>query len=128
MVEPMSNLGIPASQAVLTPRIQRIADSETSRADAPSSPKEVTTDQELLDAYSRAVIQVVDTVSLAVVNIGVGRATPRGEQSGAGSGVVIAPDGYIVTNSHVVHGASRLTIAFTDGSMRAATVVGTDPP
>jgi S1-C subfamily serine protease len=85
-------------------------------------------DRELLDAYSRAVVQVVDAVGPAVVNIGVGRATRRGEQNGAGSGVVIAPDGYILTNSHVVHGATRLTIAFTDGSTRAASVVGTDPP
>jgi S1-C subfamily serine protease len=89
---------------------------------------EPTSDQELLDAYSRAVVHVVDAVGPAVVNIGVGRKTRRGEQSGAGSGVVIAPDGYILTNSHVVHGATRLTIAFTDGSTRAATLVGTDPP
>ncbi len=89
---------------------------------------EPASDRELLDAYSRAVIQVVDMVGPAVVNIGVGRATRRGEQNGAGSGVVIAPDGYILTNSHVVHGATRLTITFTDGSTRAASVVGTDPP
>src|SRR6266481_8503695 len=85
--------------------------------DQPVSPaNETTADQQLLDAYSRAVIHVVDTVGPAVVNIGVGRSTRRGEQSGAGSGVVIAPDGYILTNSHVVDGASRLTITFTDGS------------
>jgi len=89
---------------------------------------EPASDRELLDAYSRAVIQVVDTVGPAVVNIGVGRTTRRGEQNGAGSGVVIAPDGYILTNSHVVHDATRLTITFTDGSTRAASVVGTDPP
>lgn len=89
---------------------------------------ETASDRELLDAYSRAVIHVVDAVGPAVVNIGVGRATRRGEQSGAGSGVVIAPDGYILTNSHVAHGATRLAITFTDGSTRPATVVGTDPP
>lgn len=85
------------------------------------------TDQALLDAYSRAVIHVVDTVGPAVVNISVARATTRGEQSGAGSGVVIAPDGYLLTNSHVVTGATRLTVGFTDGTTRPATVVGADP-
>src|SRR5437762_10954254 len=105
------------------PRVRLIGDSDTARTHA-SPRNEPSADQELLDAYSRAVIHVVDMVGPAVVNIGVGRATPRGEQSGAGSGVVIAPDGYILTNSHVVHGASRLTIAITDGSTPAATVVG----
>jgi S1-C subfamily serine protease len=98
---------------------------ELRAAAAPGAPN---TDQQLLDAYSRAVIHVVDTVGPAVVNIAVGRATPRGEQQGAGSGVVIAPDGYILTNSHVVHGAARLTVGFTDGTTRQALVVGTDPP
>jgi S1-C subfamily serine protease len=85
-------------------------------------------DMELLDAYSRAVIHVVDAVGPAVVNIAVDRISRRGEQHGAGSGVVIAPDGYILTNSHVVHGASHLTVGFTDGSTREARVIGTDPP
>jgi S1-C subfamily serine protease len=84
-------------------------------------------DMELLDAYSRAVVHVVDSVGPAVVNIAVGRTTRRGEQRGAGSGVVVAPDGYILTNSHVVRGATQLTVGFTDGSTREARVIGTDP-
>jgi S1-C subfamily serine protease len=108
-------------------RFRLVSTGDPDRASA-EPPRDAATDQELLDAYSRAVIHVVDTVGPAVVNIGVGRATRRGEQSGAGSGVVIAPDGYILTNSHVVHGATRLAITFTDGSTRAASVVGTDPP
>lgn len=122
----MPNPNLPSYRSY-RPRLRLIASSDPDRAGgAPVA--EAGSDQELLDAYSRAVIHVVDTVGPAVVNIGVGRATRRGEQSGAGSGVVIAPDGYILTNSHVVHGATRLTITFTDGSTRAATVVGTDPP
>jgi S1-C subfamily serine protease len=64
-----------------------------------------TSDVELLDAYSRAVIKVVDTVGPAVVSISVGKQTSKREpdEVGAGSGVVIAPDGYILTNDHVVH-------------------------
>ncbi len=87
------------------------------------------TDVELLDAYSRAVITVVDTVGPAVVSIAVGKPTPTegGEQVGAGSGVVIAPDGYILTNQHVVHGAKRLTVLFTSGQQAEATLVGEDP-
>lgn len=84
-------------------------------------------DLQLLDAYSRAVVHVVETVGPAVVNIAVGRATRHGEMHGAGSGVVIAPDGYILTNSHVVHGATQLRAAFTDGSTQEARLIGADP-
>ena len=112
---------------VLRSRFRPIAADDVDRA-AAAQVGATSPDSELLDAYSRAVIHVVDSVGPAVVNIGVARPSRRGERSGAGSGVVIAPDGYILTNSHVVHGATRLTITFTDGSTRAASVVGTDPP
>ncbi|HJV64498.1 MAG TPA: trypsin-like peptidase domain-containing protein [Geomonas sp.] len=84
---------------------------------------------ELLDAYSRAVITVVDTVGPAVVGISVrtsaNQAAP--EQRGAGSGIIIAPDGYILTNDHVVQGADLLAVTLQDGSTLEATLVGTDP-
>jgi len=86
-------------------------------------------DVELLDAYSKAVITVVDTVGPAVTSISVGKQI-RGsepEQVGAGSGVIIAPDGYILTNDHVVHNAKQLTVTLTDGRTLGATLVGTDP-
>lgn len=85
-------------------------------------------DAELLDAYSRAVIHVVDTVGPAVVSIdfGRGREDYAGEQVGAGSGVTIAPDGYILTNQHVVHQARNLAVTLTDGATVPATVVGED--
>ncbi len=86
-------------------------------------------DVQLLDAYSQAVITVVDAVGPAVVGIVAG-AQPRGtesEQIGAGSGVLIAPDGYILTNDHVVHNAQQLSITLTDGTSLPATLVGTDP-
>ena len=88
-----------------------------------------TSDVELLDAYSRAVIKVVDTVGPAVVSISVGKQTSKREpdEVGAGSGVVIAPDGYILTNDHVVHNAKRLTATLADGTSLEATLVGTDP-
>ena len=76
-----------------------------------------------LDAYSEAVVRVAETVGPAVVNITAihrGTAPTRQgpvpfEQPGGGSGVLIAPDGYVLTNSHVVHGAARLEVALADG-------------
>lgn len=84
---------------------------------------------DILDAYSRAVISVVETVGTSVVSISVGkRGSSQGiEPVGAGSGTVIAPDGYILTNDHVVHGAKRLMVTFTDGTSVPASLVGTDP-
>lgn len=87
-------------------------------------------DVELLDAYSRAVITVVETVGPAVVSITVDKAAignGAGEQMGAGSGVVVAPDGYILTNHHVVQQARRLGVTFTDGGRTEAMLVGADP-
>ncbi len=87
------------------------------------------TDVELLDAYSRAVISVVETVGPAVVGISIGREGTQEAflQTGAGSGTIIAPDGYILTNDHVVSRAEKLTAILADGRKLAATLVGTDP-
>jgi serine protease Do len=90
--------------------------------DARSS-DEAPKDEELLDAYSRAVVQVVERVGPAVVSIG--RSSRRGP-AGAGSGVVFTPDGYVLTNAHVAAGAHQLELGFTDGSTCAAQLVGVD--
>ncbi len=89
-------------------------------------------DVELLDAYSRAVVGVVEKVGPAVVSIGVKKAARSrrggwGEQVGAGSGVVIAPDGYVLTNNHVVEQAKEVEVGLTDGSAFSAQLVGADP-
>ncbi len=91
--------------------------------------REALEDMELLDAYSRAVIDVVESVGPAVVSISTGKRSRRGEPEavGAGSGVVIAPDGYILTNDHVVHSGGTLTATLADGQTFEATLVGTDP-
>jgi S1-C subfamily serine protease len=88
-----------------------------------------TSDVELLDAYSRAVIQVVECVGPAVVGIFMGRSADRQDQgqTGAGSGVIITPDGYILTNDHVVHGAGKIEVRLSDGAGLAAQLIGTDP-
>lgn len=85
-----------------------------------------TGDVELLDAYSRAVISVVSAVGPAVVSLHTGR-SDRQQQVGAGSGVVITPDGYILTNSHVVQGAARITTILPDGAEAQAMLIGADP-
>ncbi len=86
------------------------------------------TDEELLDAYSRAVMGVVEKVGPTVVNIAIQKRDRRGQMGeGAGSGVIIAPDGFVLTNNHVVEGVSGIEVGLTDGSSYPAQVVGTDP-
>jgi S1-C subfamily serine protease len=81
----------------------------------------------LLDAYSRAVISVVDKVGPAVVRVE-RLADAKGKGGGGvGSGVVISPDGLVLTNSHVVGGAKAMRLSFADGSQREARVLGDDP-
>lgn len=85
------------------------------------------TDIELLDAYSRAVITVVDAVGPAVVSISPIKQSRWSENIGTGSGVIIAPDGYILTNDHVVQNEKQLSVTLTNGTTLTATVVGKDP-
>jgi len=88
-------------------------------------------DDELLDSYSRTVSRVVEKVRPTVVNIRTHRAQPErpngSDSGGSGSGFVIAPDGYILTNSHVVHGAGGIEVALADGRSMSASLVGDDP-
>ena len=90
------------------------------------------TTQRLLDAYSRAVVGAAEKLSPSVVKLDVAQAgksrsgEPR-ERQGGGSGFVFTPDGLILTNSHVVHDATRIQVSFADGRRFPAHTVGDDP-
>lgn len=86
-----------------------------------------TGDPELLDAYSEAVMQVVDAIGPAVVRVRAGTESSRDDRRGLGSGAMLSPDGLVVTNSHVVQGAKSATIGLADGRRLAAQVLGDDP-
>ncbi len=88
----------------------------------------ITAEVDLLDAYSRAVTRVVEGIAPAVVSISVRfQKGYAGPPAAAGSGIVIAPDGYILTNHHVIGQARQVDARFTDGKVLRTRVVGSDP-
>src|SRR5438132_1520826 len=98
-------------------------------AEPDSHPQESVTrldDGALLDAYSRAVTEVVDRLGPTVVRVDVWK-RGKPDRAGSGSGVIVAPDGFVLTNSHVVGGASRVELTPVDGRSLGARLVGDDP-
>jgi S1-C subfamily serine protease len=98
---------------------------------SPGGPAQpVPDDHSLLDAYSEAVVGVVEKVGPSVVALNVSRqagGSDRQRPEGSGSGLVITPDGFVLTNNHVVEGAVEVDAVFIDGSVLRGQVVGTDP-
>jgi S1-C subfamily serine protease len=82
------------------------------------------TDDDLLDAYSTAVTSAAARITPSVVNVEV---SAQGKRRGGGSGFLFTPDGFILTNSHVVSGAASIDVTLADGTRCAASVVGNDP-
>ncbi len=94
----------------------------------PHSVPEAPTPPDALDAYSAAVVGAVDKVGPAVVSVYVGGAAEAARaRGGAGSGVVVTPDGYLLTNEHVVQRVSEARVTFVDGRSVPAVLAGRDP-
>src|SRR5580658_10260355 len=102
-------------------------DHETPGPDSALIPPEAVP-AEPLDAYSAAVVGAVERVGPAVVSVYVGGAAEAQQaRGGAGSGVVVTPDGYLLTNEHVVQRVSEARVTFVDGRSVSAVVTGRDP-
>ena len=110
------------TKLLLTQNIDGTSD-PGAKASCPNE-RSAASDADLLDAYSQAVIHVVETVSPAVISI-----TSRDEngRGGSGSGFIVTPDGYAITNSHVVDGRSKLEAETTEGDRLRAELIGDDP-
>jgi len=83
-------------------------------------------DADAFDAYSRTVSGVAERLTSSVAHLAVMRRTRRGRAEGAGSGVAISSDGYMLTSAHVVAGGNRVSTSFSDGRELGAEVVGAD--
>jgi len=106
-----------------------VEDLEDSPSSGAAKPSPILTDGSLLDAYSNAVVSAADRISPAVVKIDVRRNAKqhRSESGGSGSGFLFTPDGLILTNSHVVSGASEVGVSLRDGHSLDADILGDDP-
>jgi S1-C subfamily serine protease len=105
--------------------LQMVSD-EVADATPPTQPERLP-DADAFDAYSRTVSGVAERLSPSVAHLAVSRRTRRGRAEGAGSGVAISSDGYMLTSAHVVAGGTGVSATFSDGRELGGEVVGSDP-
>ncbi|HEX8814169.1 MAG TPA: trypsin-like peptidase domain-containing protein [Terriglobales bacterium] len=116
----------------MTPEINFVSSIDSAQSSGRAAGAGGISDAGLLDAYSEAVVGAAEKISASVAKIEVSKAARSRngrtrEQHGGGSGFVFTPDGLILTNSHVINGADRISVSLADGRHFPAHVIGDDP-
>jgi S1-C subfamily serine protease len=111
----------------LFPLSNAVVESDENPSPPSPEPALLPDDASLMDAYSTAVVRAVEKVGPSVVKIEVHSKGHSQRGGGSGSGFIISPDGLVLTNSHVVHGAGEIQVTLHDGRRPDSTLLGEDP-